>query len=498
MLDLAFRPDRTRREPLYRQLADYLHGLIEAQRLNPGVKLPATRELAMALGINRNTVTQAYQDLLAQGLLTAHVGQGTFVADHPPAIAAVTPAGGTVPTRGFVWSGLFAKSTDSLQVPPRFLIRSPIRYDFRAGQVAVDALPVNDLRKALANTVNFKLEDLAGHVNPYGWMPLREEIARYLVGRGLMCDAQDVVVVNGAQQAIDMVARVLLDPGDTVVVEQPGYFGAVMAFEARQAHLVGVGVDAEGMRTDELARVLKNRRVKLIYTTPAAQFPTGAVMSEQRRRELLALADEHQTPIMEDDYDSELRYGGPPIAALKTMDAAGQVIYTGTFSKVLFPGIRVGHVVAAAPLLQKIALARWNADVATSVLMQSAVAELLSAGGFDRHLRRMRKLYAERLAAMLDALTACMPPGTRWSEPGGGHCVWVTLPEGANGAALFQAAVEAGIGYTTGESCYRDGRGQDCLLLSFANHPPELIAQGIERLATLVRHQLPGNGGAAA
>lgn len=489
MLDIAFRPDRARSEPIYRQLADYLQGLIEAGRLRPGVKLPATRELASALELNRNTVTQAYQDLLAQGLLTAHVGQGTFVAEHPPTITAVTPQGGIQPNRGFVWSGLFAKRAASLRLPGRFLIRSPIHWDFRAGQVAVDALPINDLRKALANTINFKIEHLAGHVNPYGWAPLREEIARYLVNRGITCDARDVAVVNGAQQAIDLVARVLLDPGDTVVLEQPGYFGAANAFDACQAHLVGVGVDEQGLRTDELARVLKSRRVKLIYTTPAAQFPTGTVMTEERRRELLALADEYQTPVFEDDYDSELRYGGPPIAALKTMDSAGQVLYAGTFSKVLFPGMRVGYIVAARQLLDKMALARWNVDVATNTLMQAAVVELLSQGGFERHLRRMRKLYAERLAAMLEALEEFMPDDAGWTHPGGGHCVWITLPADVDGNALFRAAVDAGIGYTPGDAFYLDGRGANQLLLSFANDEPAKIRDGIYRLAHLVRSQ---------
>ncbi len=219
--------------------------------------------------------------------------------------------------------------------------------------MALDALPAADVRRAFTQALGADLGDIAGLQGPYGLTALRREVARYLVARGIACDTNDVAIVNGAQQAIDLATRVLLDPGDSVVLEQPGYFGARVAFTACQANVINVDVDDEGLVTDDLARVLRARRVKLIYTTPAAQSPTGAVMSDARRRALLALADEHQVPILEDDYDSELRYEGPPIAALKTLDRAGQVIYVGTFSKVLFPGLRVGYVVAAPPLLER-------------------------------------------------------------------------------------------------------------------------------------------------
>jgi DNA-binding transcriptional MocR family regulator len=488
VLDLVFTPDRTRAEPVYRQLGAHLRGLIAADRLPRGGKLPATRELAAALGVSRNTVTQAYEDLIAEGVLAAHVGQGTFVAARPA--SAPPPEARPAAPRGFVWSGLFARRARALAVPEGLArTRDTIRFDFRGGQVATDALPARELGRALGRAAA-RLDTLARDPGPLGWPPLRREIARYLVGRGIACEPADVAVVNGAQQAIDLVARVLLDPGDTVVIEQPGYFGASLAFAACQAHLVGVGVDAEGLRTDELARVLRGRHAKLVYVTPAAQSPTGAVMSDARRRALLALADEHQTPVLEDDYDSELRYEGAPVAALKTLDAAGQVIYAGTFSKVLFPGLRVGYVVAARPLLEKLALARWNTDVETSVLPQAALADLLAAGGLERHLRRVRKVYAARLAAMLAALEGAMPAATSWTRPRGGHAVWLTLPPGAEPEALRRAAGAAGIAYTPGTVFHCDGRGEESLYLSFANLPPAAIAEGIARLGALVRRSL--------
>jgi GntR family transcriptional regulator/MocR family aminotransferase len=493
VLDLAFRPDRGRPEPLYQQLGSYLRGLIAADRLPRGGKLPATRELATALGLSRNTVSQAYDELLAEGILTAHVGQGTFVAPQAGAAPHRAHPEPPAPRRGFVWSGLFAHRARALALPggARALYPAgPHRFDFRGGQVAADCLPEDDLRHAFAEALKRHLKDIARLLDPLGWLPLRHEIARYLVGRGIECTAGEVAIVNGAQQAIDLVARVLVDPGDTVVMEQPGYFGAALAFTACQANLVGVGVDGEGLCTDELARVLRARRAKLVYATPAAQSPTGAVLSDDRRRALLALADEHQVPVLEDDYDSELRYEGAVVAPLKCADRAGQVIYAATFSKVLFPGLRVGYVVAAPPLLEKLALARWNTDVTTSAPVQAALAILLARGGLERHLRRVRRLYAARLTATLEALGRSMPAGTTWTRPRGGHMVWVTLPRGTDDDGVYRDALRAGVAYTPGELFHMDGRGRQHLALAFANLAPASIAEGVAILGGLVRrHQ---------
>ncbi len=489
MLELAFTPDRREGRPLYRQLGAYLRDLIDADRLPAGGKLPATRELAAALRLSRTTVSLAYDDLVAAGLLVAHVGQGTFVAARPPRSTSSRAPLAADESRGFVWSGLLAARARALGVPSglRSPAPKPPRFDFRGGQVDVESLPTNDLKRAFADAIGSRLPALAAERDPRGLPSLRHAVARYLVARGIACEPREVLIVNGGQHAIDLVARVLLDPGDTVVMEQPGYFGAAMAFAAAQAHLIGVRVDREGLRVDDLARILRARRAKLVYTTPAAQSPTGAVLSDERRRALLALADEVQVPIFEDDYDSELRYEGVPIAALKTLDRAGQVIYAGTFSKVLFPSLRVGYVVAAAPLLEKMVLARWNGDVGTNAIVQAALATLLEHGGLERHLRGVRKVYAARLAAMLAALEEHMPEGVAWTRPRGGHGIWITLPPEVDADALALAAVEASMAIVRGDAFYVDGRGGDCLHLSFAPLTPATIREGIALLAQLVR-----------
>jgi GntR family transcriptional regulator/MocR family aminotransferase len=485
-LELAFQPDRASAEPVYRQLEAYLRGLVEAGRLRPGEKLPATRELAAALGLARNTVAQAYDALCSDGMLAAHVGQGTFVAaraagaSRPPA-----PPG----ARGFAWEGLVARRVrrvpvaEALEANP--VLRDPA-YDFRAGGVDLDSAPETELRRAFSRALARHGRALAAHRDPLGWPPLREAIARGLVARGIACDPGEVAVVSGAQQALDLVARTLVDPGDAVAMEQPGYFAAHWAFAAAGAHLVGVPVDADGLDTDRLARVLRSRRVKLVYTTPAVQCPTGVVLSQARRAALLALADEHELPVVEDDYDSELRCGGPPIPGLKTRDLAGQVIYVGTFSKALVPALRIGYVVAPAPLLMRLATVRIACDFATNPIAQAALAELLEAGDLERHVRRVRKLYASRLRALDAALADSTPEGTRWTLPAGGNALWLRLPAAADPAGVWRAVLDAGIAASRGDFFHFDGGGRDALHLGVANMDESRIAEGARRLGAIV------------
>ncbi len=490
MIDLPFRPDRSAHEPVYRQLAAHVRGLVETGRLAPGTKLPASRELARSLGVGRITVVLAYHELVRTGLATSRVGQGTFVAMPEGRVA----SDGARRERSFVWSSLFAMRARLLELPAALAgaatMRAP-RHDFRGGQVDEASLPLDETRIALASAIRRFGGKLALHGDPFGWPALREEIVRLLLTRGIRCELDEVLVTSGAQQVVDLVARVLLDPGDTVVLEQPGYFGAAMAFRAAQANVVGVGVDGEGLRTDDLARVLRARRVKLVYATPAAQSPTGVVMGEARRREFLELADTHQTPILEDDYAAELRYRSPAVSALKAADEAGQVVYAGTFAKTLFPNLRLGFVVAPRPLLRKMVLARWNADGGGSLLPQIALTTLIRSGAVERHVRRLRKIYAERLDTLRSSLAATMPPGTTWSDPAAGHGVWVTLPPGTDAEGVAHDAAAGGIAYVRGTAFYVDGQGADQISLSFSTLTPREITRGVEALAAIVRRRLP-------
>lgn len=494
MLDVAFHPDRLVPEPIYQQLADYLRSLIASGRIQAGEKLPATRELAVALGIGRNTAAQAYDRLIDDGVLLAHVGQGTFVASRAAARGAEPqPAA----PRVFAWEGLYSRAARQ-PLPPGLVapVGMKIRFDFRGGRVDDGAVPHTELRRAIGRAMKRDLPGVVNFSDPLGDPRLREQIARSLLSRGIECHADDVLVTAGAQQAIDLVARALVDPGDCVAVETPGYPIAHLAFRQAGARLIGIAVDDEGLRTDLLARAARSHRLKLIYTTPAAQLPTGVVLSNSRRSALLEVADETQTPILEDDYDSEFRFGEAAPPALKTRDAAGQVVYVGTFSKAIFPTLRLGYVVAARPLLRRLATARWGASLSADALSQLAMAELMATGAFEAHVRRLRRHYAERRAALISALKETMPPGTRWNEPQGGLQVWLQLPPGVPGDVLQREALTAGIVYASGRAFQPEAPGNEPtpndvganhLGLCFASQSPDSNRQGIEELAALVR-----------
>jgi GntR family transcriptional regulator/MocR family aminotransferase len=483
MLELAFRPDRRRPEPLYRQLAGYLRELVEAGRLGAGQKLPASRELAAALGLSRNTVNLAYEALVSERLARAHVGQGTFVAARERRHAPAAEAEGAA---RLAWEGLLAAPPPGPRVPDALAAGPAPAFDLRGGRVDVDSLPRAELKRAFAHAVDEALPRLANRLDPRGWPPLREAIARSLVARGIACGADDVLVVQGAQEGLDLVARSLLAPGDAAAVEEPGWFGARLAFAARGAHLVPVAVDARGLRTDALARVLRGRRVKLVYATPAVQSPTGVALADARRAELLALAEEHQCAIVEDDYDNELRLGGPVTPALARDDAGGRVIYLGTFSKALFPALRLGYLVAAPPLLRRAAAVAGAAHFGGSLLLQAALAELLASGALERHVRRVRRLYAARLAALEEALARHLP-AARFVRPAGGTSLWLELPPGLDAEALAAAARRDGIALASGDAFFHDEGGGRHLSLCFAALAPGAITEAVARLGGLAR-----------
>jgi len=487
VLDLAFRPDPAAADPVYRQLAGYLAALIEAERLRPGERVPPTRDLAEALGLSRNTVSRAYDSLATDGLLGGHVGRGTFV--QPRARRPAADAGAERP--GFAWQALLSQRARALRLPALPApAREGVRFDFRPGQVDGAALPIAELQGAWQRALGRELRERANECDPLGHPPLRAAIARALAARGVAARAEDVLVTAGAQQGLDLVARALVDPGDLVAVEQPGYFGAALAFAGCGAALIGVGVDAEGLRVDELARVLRSRRVKLAYVTPAAQLPTGVALSQARREALLELADREQVPLLEDDYDAELRLEAPATPALKALDRGDRVVYLGTFSKALFPGLRLGYVVAARPLRAQLALARLAAGFQPSLVDQLAVAELLAGDALGRHVRRVRKRLAERARAMREALAEAMPPGTRAAPPAGGSAVWVELPAGIDPTALAAAAAARGIAYGPGEAFRLAPDAPPAVHLSFAAASPEVIREGVAELGALVARQL--------
>ena len=380
--------------PLYRWLYDELRTAAADGRLREGTRLPASRELAAELQVSRGTVSLAFDWLRAEGYIESHVGAGTFVRRPPdlllharggdasamPAIAARRPL-----------------SQWSQAVRPFLGNIGPARA-FRAHQAALDLFPGELWSRIAGRRLRRGTADLFADGDAAGYRPLREAIADYLnTMRGARCTADEVIVVAGGQDAIDFTARMLVDRGDAVCVEEPGYPGAVNALRAHGATVHPVAVDGEGF---DVARARAACTPKLIYVTPARQFALGMPLSPRRRAELLAWAAESGAWILEDDYDSEFRYAGPPLPAMQGSDRAGCVILAGTFGKVLFPALRLGYLVVPAAVAERFIAARSITLRQPPGVTQIILTDFMTGGHFARHLGRMRALYAERAATM--------------------------------------------------------------------------------------------------
>ncbi len=380
---------------IYRQL----RAAIVGGRLRPGDALPPSRYMAARLEVGRNTVTAAYVRLAAEGLLETRVGAGSFVARALHAGSAEAPARREAQVRfepRAVWSTL--GHTWPRRALPH-VVPAP-RHDFRVGMPDPRLFPYATWRRLLGREAREGSASAMGYGDPAGERGLRDALARHLaVARSLRVEADGIVVTAGAQQALDLLGRVLLEPGETVAVEDPGYPVARALFVTHGASVVGVPVDGEGLVVSALPD-----HAKLVYVTPAHQFPLGVPMSLGRRMELLRWAERRRCLIVEDDYDSEFRYGGRPIDPLHALDRRGVVAYVGSFSKTLLPSLRLGCLVAPSSLLPAVHAAKHFSDWHTPTAIQSAFAALIDEGGLARHLRRARKVYAERHQQLQRAL----------------------------------------------------------------------------------------------
>ncbi len=479
MLDLTL--DRASPVPLYRQIMERLRELIETGALPPGYQLPPERKLAEELGINRSTVLAAYRGLKEQGLLAAHVGRGTVVAARPGRV----PAAGPVP-----WAHLFAEASLAAHDPVlRDLLELTERHDvisLAAGVPAPELLPVETLRRLFDRLVEEAGPAIFLYCPTEGHSPLRESLAGWLETRGIRCTAEQVLVLSGSQQGLDLAVRTFVDPGDVVVVEEPSYVAALQVFRAARARLIGVPVDDAGLRVDLLAQVLERHRPKLIYTLPTFQNPSGAVMPLARRRALLELAGRHGVPILEDDPYSELRYDGEPVPSLKALDREGIVLHLSTVSKVLFPGMRLGFLVAPEPVVRRLALLKQGMDLHSNSVGQFILDRFIREGLYDPYLAGLRRAYARRRDVMDAALREAGVPGLRWRRPDGGFYVWCRLPESVERGRLLTAAADAGVAYLPGRTCFVEEPEGVYARLSFSWAPEDLIREGVARFARSV------------
>jgi DNA-binding transcriptional MocR family regulator len=489
--------DRESGEPIFRQIVREIQELILSESLPEGFLLPPERRLAAALGVNRSTILNAYRELKALGLVDAHVGRGTAVLGAPAQI----PNAAGVP-----WRQLFresvARSHDPIIADLLALSERQDVISFAIGLPAPELLPLEILAEYTAELIREVGAPLVLHCPTEGHTPLREALAQWVATRGIRARASEVLVVSGSQQGLDLVARIFIDPGDVVIVEEPTYIGALQSFRVAGAKIIGIPVDEDGMRTDILASILERERPKLIYSLPTYQNPSGAVMSVERRRHLLELAARWHVPILEDDPYSELRYEGEPLPSLKALDEHDLVLYQSTFSKVLFPGLRIGYLVVPPVVLRQLALAKQGADLHANSFSQFLLERFVRDGHFSTHIENMKPAYRRRRDLMGMALEKDPSIGLEFSMPKGGFYIWCCLPEGVEQSALLANAAARGVVFLPGRACYPTEPTENCLRLNFSHASEDEIEMGIERFLEAVREarvwgQIKESNGAA-
>jgi GntR family transcriptional regulator/MocR family aminotransferase len=482
--------DPTRKEPLHRQIYEWFRRAIVNGQLRPGQRVPSTRALATELNVSRVPVLQAFDQLTGEGYLQTFRGAGTRVSSSIPqgAIGLLNRTARALPRR----EGPRKISRASERKRGSREPWEQLSGAFRPHLPALDYFPTDIWSRLVTRNARKRSHESMAYGSPMGFWPFREAIAEYLrVARGVRCEPQQVMVVSGSQQALYLSARVLLDPGEPVWLEEPGCPGAHQGFGAAGCQLVPVPVDAEGLDVDEGIR--RCRGARAVYVTPSHQYPLGATMSAARRIHLLSWASRSGSWIIEDDYDSEFRQGIRPIASLQSLDTDARVIYVGTFSKALFPALRLGYVVVPSDLIRPFAAARDAMDIFPPTLAQAVLADFIGEGHFTRHIRRMRVLYEERCNVLVDALRAQMADLLGIANGRTGmHLVGLLLPR-LRDVAVSRRAAAHGISVMPLSSCCLERPARRGLILGYGDTDRVQIQQGVRKLKVILQGMMEGS-----
>src|ERR1700740_2794338 len=496
MLPLHLQPQS--HVPLYIQLRDQLRALVHAGDLRPGDRIPASRELATMLGVHRTTVANAYAELESEGLIQGHVGRGTFIRGNGNGLKITPPAPAVLNGHnGIRWELLFADERGDETLSRLTAAAPEDALSFVIDRPADEFFPVDEL----VNCVNAVLRREAGDVLTLGpsdgYAPLKEALLELLRREGIPAKDENLLITGGCQQSLDLISKAFVRPGDSVILENPTYPGAVTIFNGARARCLAVPVrthaepgSALGVDVEALEGTLAANRVKLIVLTPDFQNPTGTSMPLASRRKLRDLAARHQVPVVEDHIYARLHAREERVPSLKQMDRSNLVIHIDSFSKVGFPGLRVGWIMAPAAAIERLRIVKQTTDLHTDQLAQATLAEFLRRGYFSKHLVKMRKLYAMRLDALDEALRKHMPEETRWTRPEGGMCLWLELPAGFDASELLIHAKERGLLFAPGRYFYVQSHLPNTLRLGFANLNEKELVRGATTLADLLRVEM--------
>jgi len=475
---------RHSRDHLSKQIAQSLADRIRSGLLQPGMKLPSVRALAGQLNVSLVTVAKGYEELERLGLIHCMQGKGCFVGPEPAAeepeweissdwqLAVVDYL-----PRANVWRYLKGPESETA-------------YRFHISEIEYGLLPNEEIGANLHRLIRENPSIVAQYGPVQGDAELRRLLVRHFAARGIRAGEEDVLITNGSQQAIDLVARAFVGPGDYVYVEAPAYTGAIDVFASRGAKMIAVPVDRDGLRVNTLLSLCDRFPPKLIYVTPSYQNPTGAAMSAERRSRILDLAQSRNCLVLEDDATSDLYFGKAPPLAIKAMDSHGHVIYVKSFSKVLSPGCRVSAIVSSGTLLSRLVAAKTMTDLGSPLIGQKAILPFFQGDRLEKHLSRLRNAMREKCAVALGILRKHAPEGVTWTDPAGGMNLWVSLPAHADGAELAEMARKAGISILPGAVCYSGEPEHHHFRLSFSFVDTGRLAEGMEKLCLLMHRYL--------
>lgn len=398
-----------------------------------------------------------------------------------------------------LWTDRYAQRTQRMQSSVvRELLKlteQPDVISFAGGLPAPDVFPVKEFQEACQKVLAEHGPQALQYSTTEGYRPLREMIARHTARYGIVVSAENILITSGSQQALDLIGKVFINPGDRILVEKPTYLGALQAWNTYQAEYITVPLDDDGIQTEGLEEALRIGP-KFLYVLPNFHNPAGVTLSLERRKKLIELADHYGVPIIEDDPYGQLRYEGDHLPALFVIDNevqghngvpySGNVIYLSTFSKTLAPGLRLGWVIAPVEVIKKLVQAKQGSDLHTSTFTQMVAYEVARGGFLDRHVRFIRQVYRERRDAMLDALERYFPEGIRWTHPQGGLFLWVILPEDLDASEILKEAIKEKVAFVPGVAFYADGSGRNTMRLNFSYMTPDKIEEGIKRLARVL------------
>jgi DNA-binding transcriptional MocR family regulator len=471
--------DRASSVPLYRQVKEQLRAQILTGVLPPGTKLPPERNLAGLLGVNRTTIVTAYKELSAEGLVEGRVGHGTVVLASPTPIA-------TGPVRPMQWA-TFSQGEDPVLADVAAILRRPGAISFANGEMSPSLYPASLLADGFAAVLADGGETL-GYGPATGYRPLREALAARMGGR-----PEEILILGGSQTALYLINQVLLQPGDSVVVESPSYLNSLGIFPPG-VRVLPVKVDDEGLQTDGLAELFLRYRPKLLFTLPTFQNPLGVTLSLRRRVQLLELAARYQVGIVEDDPYGETYMEGERLPTLKSLDPGGYVIYLSSFSKSLTPALRVAWMAAPPAVVERVAAYRGALDFRAALLSQAVADRILRSGALDRHLEGLRSELRQRRDALVGALAHWMPTGVSWRIPLGGYHLWCVLPPPLRARRLLAEAAREGVAFIPGDFYGPGEEGRRGIRLNFTHPAAVEISHGVQRLATAVRRLLKEAG----